>query len=129
MKNNTKLTILSIVSISMIAAFQNCANDVGFKEVDKVNARGGEDLVWKTGESNTSAVTTDIKKIDWNKDGLDDVVFSYSGNANVSKVTEICLSVKSNKLQSKCYPLGEDSYIDEDGNTIYRDNISTKSLD
>lgn len=113
--------IVFIVALAIIiVSYQNCGK-VGFSEMPSVFSLNVDDISWTDGQGPETAVTSDIKKIDWNNDGNLDVVTTYIQGTN--KVTQICMNVIVNQM-SQCYPLGvEPSVLD-----IENDNYSTVSL-
>ncbi len=127
MKRQFKIHVALASMVLLIITFQNCSDDVVFSTIP-VQVTNLADLRWNAIEGQKVATTSAIQKMDWNKDGVEDVVFAYSNG--MDKITEICMSTKVHKMQSNCFPLGLDNPpAPEDGSPqTFLHNVATTSI-
>lgn len=92
-----------------MASYQNCS-PTKFSQIESSSVEFSSRSPLYTLESSlvrASKVTSDIKEIDWNQNGITDIVFSHSkeGRSGPVYLSEICMDYEIHKM-NKCFPLG-----------------------
>lgn len=107
MSKKKTMLALGLSFVALVTSFQNCSPTT-FSQLEDSSTNASLDVFRMNSQFvRSSKPTSDIQEIDWNQNGMMDVVFSHlrEGRYGNAHLTEICIDVEIHQM-NKCFPLG-----------------------